>query len=92
MTYKIREVDVFTMEADAYLVPETRVCCEARLNVRWRNERPSASFQRPSGLRLRSLVVFDRPSHPHVTCVEAPHRPAAYLVGLDDHVLALPEP
>jgi hypothetical protein len=53
--------------------------------VRWRNDRPSAIFQQPPGLRLRSLVVFDQPSHPHVTYVEAPHRPAAPMVGIDDY-------
>ena len=47
-------------------------------------ELEGASFQRPPGLMLRSLVVFDRPSHPHVTCVEASHRRTASLVGLDD--------
>ena len=76
---------LFTMAADAYLVPGTRVCREGRLNMRWRNERPSAIFQRPPGLMLRSLVVFDRPSHPHVTCVESSHRSAASLVRLGDY-------
>ena len=56
-----------------------------RLNMRWRNKRPSANFQGPSGLRLRSLVVFDRPSHPHVASVEVSHRPAASLVSIDDY-------
>ena len=41
------------------------------------------SFQQPPGLRLRSLVVFDRPNHPRITFVEASHRPAA-SAGLDD--------
>ena len=53
---------------------------EGRFNTRWRNRR----FQRPPDPRLRSLVVFDRPSHPHVTCVEDSHRRAASWVGLDD--------
>jgi hypothetical protein len=43
-----------------------------------------ASFQRPPGLRLRSLAVFDWPIHPHITCVDAFHRPAA-SVSLDDY-------
>ena len=55
-----RDIAVFTMAADAYLVPETRVCREGRFNMRWWSERRSAIFQRPPGLRLRSLVVFDR--------------------------------
>ena len=44
-----------------------------------------ASFQRPPALRLPSLAVFDRPSHPHVAYVEAYHPSAASMVGIDDY-------
>ena len=36
-TYKTREVDIFTMAADAHRVLETWVGREGRLYMRWRN-------------------------------------------------------